>query len=168
MLGHDADERSTMRAGAALMLGAAIISAFIGGGGVFSDGAPLVMGPEWFYVIQLAAFPTLGAAVGIIYADRRRALENEKYRGILCFCCMTVASFLQLPLLFGTRDIVGINAPAAAVGASLFGAAAAFFAALYFARLSRGAMIAVFVYFIYELYFTMACIILLINSIYVV
>lgn|GEM_PF-912735 len=168
MLGHDADERGTMRAGAALMLGAAIVSAFIGGGGTFSDGAPLLIGIQWFYVIQLAAFPALGAAAGIIYADRRRALENEKYRGILCFCCMTVASFLQLPLLFGTRDIIGINAPAAAIGAALLAAATAFFAAVYFARLSRGAMIAVFVYFIYELYFILACVILLINNIYVV
>ena len=168
MLGLGADYKNTMRAGAGLMLGAAIISAFIGRGGSFSDGAPLLMRAEWFYIIQLAAFPLLGAAVGIIYADRRRALENEKYRGILCFCCMTVMSFLQLPLLFGTRDIIGINAPAAALFAALFAAITAFFAAVYFARISRAASIALFVYFTYQLYFMTACIILLINSIYVV
>lgn len=122
MLGLNTEEKNTMRAGAALMLGAAIISSFIGGGGVFSDDAPLLLHSEWFYILQLIEYPLLGAAVGLIYADRRRALENEKYRGILCFCCMTVASFLQLPLLFGTRGIAEINAPAAALAATLLAA----------------------------------------------
>ncbi len=168
MLRPNAADRNTVRASAALMLGAAIISAFIGGGGTFSDDAPFVMRPEWFYIIQLIMFPLLGGAMGLIYADRRRAFENDKYRGILCFCCSVVASFLQLPMLFGTRDIAGINAPAAAIAASLLAAATAFFAAARFARLSRTAAAAVFVYFIYELYFTAACIILLIYNIYVV
>lgn len=165
---YSAEKINTIRACAALMLGAAIVSSFIGGGGTFTGDAPMLMGAHWFYIIQLLAFPVLGAAAGIVCADTRRALEIAKYRGILCFCCMTVMAFLQLPLLFGTREIQDINAPAAALFAGLFGAVTALAAAMWFSKLSKLTAIVLFVYFIYELYFVSACVILLINSIYVV
>jgi len=165
---YGADAFKSIRASAALMLGAAIVSSFIGGGGRFSDEAPLLLDSYWFYIIQLLAFPLLGAAAGIIYSDTRIALENAKYKGILCFCCMSVMAFLQLPLLFGTRDIPGINAPAAALFAGLFAAVTAVPAALWFLKLSKLSAAIVFVYFIYDIYFISACIVLLINSIIVV
>ncbi len=168
MRGYSTDDFRTIRAGAALLLGAAIVSSFIGGGGRFSDDAPLLLDSYWFYIFQLLAFPLLGIAAGIIYSDTRIALENAKYKGILCFCCMTVMAFLELPMLFGTREIVGINSPAAALFAALFAAATALPTALWFAKLSKVAAAIVFVYFIYEVYFVMACIILQINSIIVV
>lgn len=168
MRGYGAQASRTIRTGAALMLGAAILSSFIGSGGSFSGKAPLLLDSYWFYIIQLIAFPLLGAAAGIVSADLRVALEDAKYKGILCFCCMTVMAFLQLPLLFGTREIVGINAPAAALFAGIFAAAIALPTALWFSKLSKLSAAVVFVYFIYEVYFIAACIILLINSIIVV
>lgn len=135
--GFNADKINTIRGCAALMLGAAIVSSFIGGGGTFTDDAPMLMGAHWFYIIQLLAFPILGGAAGIVCCDSRRALETAKYRGILCFCCMTVMAFLELPLLFGTREIQGINAPAAAMFAGLFAAVTALAASLWFSKLSK-------------------------------
>lgn len=168
MRGIGAIDFKNIRAGAALMLGAAIVSSFIGRGGSFSDEAPLLLHSYWFYILQLLGFPLLGAAVGIIYSDTRVALENAKYKGILCFCCMATLAFLQLPLLFGTRDIEGINAPAAALFAALFAAVVALPTVLWFSKLSKISAAIVFVYFLYEVYFAFACIILLINSIIVV
>ncbi len=93
-------------AGAVIILLCGALSAIAGGSTSLYSELEL---PKWapspfvFPIVWTILYALIGGSAGAIACSKDRALESEKYKGLLLFVIMMVFNFIWSPLFFGAQ-----------------------------------------------------------------
>lgn len=136
-------------AGAVIILLCGILSALAGGSPACYRELvrPRCAPPPFvFIIVWTALYILIGGAAGAIACSRDRALEGDKYRGLLFFVIMMVFNFIWSPLFFGAGAFF------AAFAAIIMMIVLTFFIICFFRRIFKLAAVVMAVYLAWLLF----------------